>query len=268
MSISVQDVETQLHAYGANKICDFHQRGRGSFCRGMCLDWIRRILNGKGVTYGYAMNTVKGQRAFDRQVQTHNAFVEVAKDKSAVLGTGIKLENTLAWKKTFGSLMFWTPSETQLESQLAPSRNLSTQINNQGVVEPYWPDFSARWKTRVRSSSTGGDKARAMDSFHVQGNPFFQPSQSKSTADYLKDGIALLQKDDCALIDVHFNEGSGHAWAWHCNNGTYEFFDPNYGIFDVKRPEDLLDCMRYLLDTVYPSFGLTVKSIEFVQMWR
>jgi hypothetical protein len=278
-SLTIEAVESQLRDHGATRICDFNQRERGSFCRGMCLDWIRRILNGKGVTYDYAMDSDKGRRAFARQVQTHGIFREVAKEKAALLGTGAKLENKLGWKKTFGNLMFWTPSTAELEAQMAPAVDLDDKIQQRGHVEPYWPDFSERWKKRVRSSSsdsdsegapsTASEKKRSMDTFQVLGNPFFQPSPSMGTADYLNRGITALRPDDCALIDVLFQEGAGHAWAWHCNNtGTYELFDPNYGIFAVGRPQDLLNCMCYFLDTVYPSFGKTVKSIEFVQMWR
>ena len=64
------------------------------------------------------------------------------------------------------------------------------------------------------------------------------------------------------LFFFEYSSGANdaHAIAIHrLDNGTFQFFDPNYGVFAASSADKLKDSVIYLVGTVYPSQNRIAK---------
>jgi hypothetical protein len=115
---------------GLTQINAFHQRGSGylsaygrGICKGMCFDWIRRIMNGGPVTYKYEdPKSERGKKRLALQARTHAALHQAVDNYAAQRWA---CPSPDGWRSA-------SPSPARARSRQGPSREGSTCEEKRG----------------------------------------------------------------------------------------------------------------------------------------
>jgi hypothetical protein len=233
-------------------------------CKGVCLDWIRRIMNGKPAVYNedkYDKDEAKRKKRLEKMKQTHELMNKVIRDTGQAAQQSQEEAQSLRTKITIkswlGRAMFWTPSVTDMLNEQEHALDLvdryCTDVDTIGVIPTNWVSFRVNWKHEVLSEKTGQQKTARFDNIRVEGGKAFIPAADTDWPSYFASKLTALKTDRCAMLNVFFAEGA-HAVAVHrTNTGTLDFYDPNYGIFDFTLQGELEQALEYLFAAVYPS---------------
>jgi hypothetical protein len=278
MPIEAKEIAEKFEQVGGTKIGNLTMGNYrpGGMCKGVCLDWIRRIMNGKPVVYkegAYENNPEKKEKRLAKMNSTHDIVNRVIRDKQAALeklhSEAQSLQTTIAMKSVLGSLMFWQPDTAELKKTQTENLDLvdgvGGQIVDKGAIAANWIEFHATWKHEVRSGKTGGYKLAQFNNIRVQGGKSTEVQSAKGWQDYFHDRLAALNPDRCVMLNASFKEGRGHAFGVHSNNtGTLDLYDPNFGMFNFVQPDMFAAALEYMFLKVYPSYHLTPYKADWL----
>lgn len=246
----------------------------GGMCKGVCLDWIRRIMNGKPTVYRddrYDQDPAKKEKRLAQMNATHellNQASRLNRQDMAQRHTEAKsLATTMTFKAFLGPIMFWQPDVSELQKQqdeaLQRVERYCDRMEQEGPIPTNWVTFRVDWKHDVRSK-TGGFKGAQFDNIRVYGSKTTTPTGVNAWPTFFFDKLTALNPNRCAMLNVFF-QVDGHAVAVHRNNtGALDFYDPNYGIFNFMQQDMLQSALEYLFSQVYPSHGYNCVRADWL----
>lgn len=259
-------------------ISNWNQGGRDDvgegICMGMCLDWVRRILNRRGsfgtpqnptsVIYNEATDAsflpwknVKEKR-FEMQKTTHKMM-----RMTQQLNVGNILESEL--QKMITAFEFTRGrSPTQDESVELAIRLYRRNIPK--LMREAYATFKVQWalgtsKTVGLWSKTSKPKKRNFDQIEIDTDSISKFTSGQDITglaffdSYLAAAIQILRVNSSAgILSVGKTTSSGHDLAFFApfEGGAVYFFDPNLGEFRFNYDlVDLRDFWTELWDSVY-----------------
>lgn len=267
MPIAASAVVQEFLKLGGTQIGQLTQGAfrAGGMCKGVCLDWIRRIMNGKPAVYHddlYDQDPAKKKKRLAQMNATHELMNQAIRNNMQAINKTFdeakSLQTTITVKSFLGPFMFWQPDVSELQQQqeqaLDQVDHYGDRMQDEGPIPTNWVTFRINWKHDVRSK-TGGFKGAQFDNIRVYGGKTATPTGVNAWPTFFADKLTALKPDRCAMLNVFFQAG-GHAVAVHRNNtGTLDFYDPNYGIFNFTKQDMLESALEYLFSQVYPSHG-------------
>jgi len=286
MGTPTDDVINQLKDFGS-KTGEFIQLEQGKtlkpgqvdkgFCTGVCVDWARRVLGG-----GRAAFTLKEARKVsqtNRQATVHLNLKAMNNTRNAIVGVRnqlVDVYNSQTGQKCQISLQLQQGLLTYITFPVEANRQYERTFVGQ------WLDLLAEMRDESDRTTSAGWAAFVgiMDEKHRvnRGNQARGESTRKfSSIKILKSekavgGANVKAKIDSMLLLNEFDPGTvllmgfdliangedtGHAVAaYQLNNGTYQFLDPNYGIYAYNQG-GLRSALYYLFTNHYgtPIYG-------------
>ncbi len=287
MPTATSEVIRRLTGFGSN-IQEFVQSREGGrlqrgqvdegFCKGVCIDWTRRVLQGGGSAF-----TVKEQRKTPQTV------------RQATIQLNIESRNedynkTVAVRSRLVTIYNQNLAQNSVQLPLQLQTDIQEYIDFTPVPNrTYDMDRVGRWLTLLRETSQQQDHTTEvgwqafvtmMDGEHLRlrreqvrsgsNRPFshIRIIASRNRTQYAGITAAtdeLLQLDEFVASTVLLlgfgltsnGRDTGHAVAVHRVDGAiYRLLDPNYGVFQYSL-NGVASALRYLFGTAYgtPIYG-------------
>jgi Yersinia/Haemophilus virulence surface antigen len=253
-------------------------------CMGMCLDWIRRILNGRG-SFGTAeaprshvynpdeesalpWKESKEKKRFDLQASTHTAMRQA---QGNVLETELDQElNALVaqFKKLYGH----EPSKAQVADM-----SLRFYRTNMAKIQKLaYENFQTQWLlSTAKAPGWFGSEPRLKKANYdrikidTESLPRFVAGEALAGAplsQYVKGAILRLgEQGSCGVLTVSKESTSGHDMGFHvpAAGASFYFFDPNIGEFRFgKDRADFGDFWIELWESVYRERGYVAAMMS------
>lgn len=292
--------------HAAAQVSDFQQNlaqdivGQG-MCTGMCLDWVRRILNpkrrmksrfgeeGRSAFFNAEESAKKKQSRFAKIRKTHDIYSAQASPATnqAVMGEVArvmrsKFKKTEAEFASLDDLISAFPDDEAREAALAFAMGLvknpqfttrvATENQDLAFLERFQL-FRAAWKEQLKkgffvkkpreSNFDAIEVAAVREAFYRRG-----PVDGDTLwSSYLSGQCDKLAAGRVALISCGKTGGMGHELAFHrpdVGTGLY-YLDPNFGEYYFKKKGDLGDFFSGIWDEVYfPRGYCRAQVFEFV----
>lgn len=234
--------------YAGRLVADVTHRSHPSegICHGMCLDWLRLMLNGR-IELFKAYATVDAGVAgliLQEQEKMHTLFHGATRDVTEELSRD--LQTTLAHARNA------TTDQERRHHNLA-LRELSAQVHDDAQMYTlYYERFRERFRQEFVSfltfdridldfghTGTGGDPARNLGDWFAA----------------VKTYLAMLPKGCCALLQMFKRGGSGHFIAFYRHDVKLHLFDPNFGWLVAGDIDQTMEMFKDLWYAAYRSFG-------------
>jgi len=254
------------------------------FCSGVCMDWARRVLGGGRAAFTQKDTRVRSQT--NRQATIQLRLKDMSDTRKAIVAVRNELvgvyNNHLADQSFQISPQLQTKVQVHLAITVTPDRRYATSYVGQwlDLLEEMQDESDrthpAGWAALVqgmdqhqktkRQAAARGESHRKFSSIkivqtakltgaNVQGNIDSMLSVPEFVA-----GTVLFMGFDL-FVD---NKATGHAVAaFQANNGTYQFLDPNFGIYAYDEG-GLRSALYYLFsnhfdqDAIYGEDGAAV----------
>jgi len=290
-------IQKALEKYDANRISDWSQLGRdlagSGICMGMCLDWIRRILNKKG---SFGTTSQPRSQIYNKDEESLNPFA------------ANKYEKRFEKQQVAHNMMVISQKNTIQSSHDDEVERLINDFKTQHGREPIGPEITAMTLHWVRSNIATIQKS-AYETFQLQwylgtmktkGFISKEKVGRKNNFDRIKiDTTAMPSFDDYrneaikgevifdgyirGALDVLGAEGScgilsvgkasisaGHDVAFYAPSfGTnFFYFDPNFGEFSFNKDKvDFFDFWVEVWEGAYFERGY-VRAIMARFYWQ
>jgi hypothetical protein len=222
------------------------------FCEGICTDWARRVLGGGRAAFTQKDARLKSQT--NRQATIHVNIDSMRESSNAVILVRNELIDVYEAQNSQPTCQIPLPLQTKLLNylnfQATPDRRYATLRVSQ------WCNLLAEVRDQYDRKTTAGWGAfvSGMDELHrenrelqARGESHRKFSSMKIVKSAILAGTNVISNIDSMLSVQGFvagtvllmgfdlfahNKDTGHAVAaFHANNGTYQFLDPNYGVY-------------------------------------
>jgi hypothetical protein len=243
-------------------------------CNGLCHDWVRRVLQGGKLEFAQEPNSEKDVKAVKRSGHGQINLLE-PRVQMAILQELLDIRRDL--QKVLESTAL----------NIGISSNLANRLYKAGHLKVKTQDlkYPKTLLQQIYVKLGDGDKSQTMTTWNLtafywdsywskqRGNKSPHPfsnidkisddggrTQYNTVYDGIADKLKTLSAGNMAVIlgfptDKKGTDG-GHAIAAHRTNaGKYNFFDPNFGIFEYNGCSAVATAMVFLIDHAYKSFG-------------
>jgi hypothetical protein len=244
------------------------------FCRGACLDWVRRVLQGR-LAYGYERtgNEKGGKReARMREIQATltgrvipelKAMEAELEQESAALAARVPAINAMEGDAQQAAIDRYTADQTQLNA----AKRAYGDRADMGSVAASWPRVAGQLDARAaQARGKGGTTPKR--SFTNLTPVAGSDKQSLQTSARLVAAIGKVMREmapSTAAVFV-FKPASevGHVIGVFRTTRSTAIFDPAYGMYGGVDVEPAISGVAYLIETVYPGSN----SLEFTVFER
>jgi len=295
MGTLTSEVIFQLTGFGS-KTDEFIQLQKGQtlaqgqvdegFCAGVCTDWARRVLGGGRAAFTQKATRVKSQT--NRQATIQLRFQGMSETRKAIVAVRNELvavyNDHLADQSFQISPQLQTKVQNYLTITVTPDRRYATSAVGQwlDLLEEMQDESDrtrpAGWAALVqgmdqrqkekRQEDARGESHRKFSSIKIVQTAKLSGANVKGNIDSMLSvpefvaGTVLFMGFDL-FVD---NKATGHAVAaFLANNGTYQFLDPNFGIYAYDEG-GLRSALYYLFsnhyhdDAIYGEDGAAVTG--------
>ena len=220
-------------------------------CHGMCLDWIRLMLNGRIELFkAYAtVDTGVAGLILQEQEKMHTLFHRATNDVTDELTRDV--QTVLARARSA------TTEQARRHHNLA-LRELGAQARDDAqMYSLYYERFRALFRREFVSfltfdrinldfehTGTGGDPARNLGDWFAA----------------VKTYLTMLPKGCCALLQMYKRDGSGHFIAFYRHSVNLHLFDPNFGWLVGGDVDQTMEMFKDLWYAAYRSFGYDASN--------
>jgi len=248
------------------------------FCKGVCVDWTRRVLQG-----GNSIFTQKQERiAFqtNRQATAQLNIESRNASYNKLIGVRNQLVNAYNPVRNQPTMQIAAPLQSSLMEYIDFQPTTNRTYNTSRVAQ-WLTLLSEIGETYDHTSEVGWTAfVQVMDRLHLQKRQEQQRTGSSRPFSHIRI-LAAAKSKQYASIRAAMNEllqldtfvegtvlllgfgirtstsNTGHAVAVHrINLGSYRFLDPNYGVFDYNL-SGVFSALLYLFGTDYgtPIYG-------------
>lgn len=289
--IPARDVVARLTQITESKpISEFNQRGvaRG-VCRGISLDWIRRVLNSKDPAYKDPENAQKKAKRLDRMGKTadlltrtaaatvarNNADLDkIAKAAGVVEAERLALQrDDAAFETRFEAWKVMPPAQKEPlragikqdmaaleERQAAHQAEFEKIARDRARADPIADRIKLEGHTPVIWQDFSEEWQRTFQNRKTTFKPI-EAVRGKPLTKFtnLAAHVEQIASDDmfatatCMLWTFTESEATvGHSIALHrVGPASFQLFDPNYGVYSSSSRDKVISAITYLFGTVY-----------------
>lgn len=220
-------------------------------CHGMCLDWVRLMLNGR-IELFKAYATVDVGVAgliLQQQEKMHKLFHGATSDVTDELSRDVQT--------VLGRVRTATTLREQQHHQRA-LREIGAQAKDDAqMYSLYYERFRERFRQEFVSfltfdridldlgrTVTGGDPARNLGDWFAAVQTYLQ----------------MLPHGCCAMLQMFKRGGSGHFIAFYRHNDKLHLFDPNFGWLVGGDLDRMMEMFKDLWYAAYRGFGYDASN--------
>ena len=241
------------------------------FCKGVCLDWARRVLQGGDPSFEKPGQRIEGDHPSLRRQTLRQATIQLRAGSKKLVGTtrAQRRYNTCSdlidiYNRNLSRSTVALPADlvtrvtefftfTDRPAEYAMTR-VDDWINRLNVPEA-GPASDIEWRAFAQSmdnycTQTNKASSRPFTGIRILASTNRDPYASAETAIDTMLGLHQFAAGTVMIagfgLRLHNGTNSGHAVAMHkLNTGKFMFLDPNYGVFEYTQA-NLKKALMYL----------------------
>lgn len=264
---TVKDIREALQGVGLQEIekNQFTQLNADEgFCRGACMDWMRRVLQGRTAYEYQRTDNAKGEKREARMREIHAtvmgrvipAAAEIESDfdnRAARLRARVDDINKLDGSAQQDAITRYTADQAAFNRELRAYNALS----DKGPMASGWSKLS-RELDALRNKPAAGRMFSNLEPTAASA------PQRLGTPDKVKQTIRTIIRELAAPSACMFTFKSpseiGHSVSVVRSQKNSALFDPSFGMFGGHGVDPVIKGCDYLLNDVYPG----MQSLEFI----